>query len=559
MTDLSQYSDSDLKSMYLQSLPDADLHNLHQQATPSSWEDAKKSFAGGLERGAAGTVMILPDLINQAVAGPQMLYRGLTGREHDNSPMFQPFYSSSDVLNMLPKELQPHDPQTPAGVVAGMVGGLAGGVTAYGAMKGASDIIAPFTQGGRNSMANNIIAKQASDPKQAANALQNVPQYVPGSNPTGGTASGDLGLIGTEKTLMQNPANFFGERLGAQNTARTNFINQVAGDETAVPRYTEMRSNETAPLYTKAMEQPIDPAAIKPVIQSIDSKIADVGAGSDAGKILAELKNQIKGALPNMEPVDTGLLDAQGLPITKPQFNNVTSGPLTQIFKENRDQLQSGSMQPGALGATVKGVIKPVNQQLGAALEAQNPKLAEANDLFSRMSRPIDETNNMQTLVPKMTGGIEDLNGQNIFSPAKVGNIMKQGEMQTGYDGMQPLNKALSPEQYQALEALNSDLQRSNAVNIPMIRPPGSNTFNNTASTAELTNSLAGKLAQHIPFFGKTYSNQNAKILQAIADKMLDPKMTREALLKGKAGYDPAVIAALMKASANGGFPGEHQ
>ena len=176
----------------------------------------------------------------------------------------------------------------------------------------------PFSQSGRNQIANKIIQQQADNPQLAAQNIQNVRQYVPGSNPTGGTASGDLGLIGTEKTLMQNPANYFGERLGEQNIARTNFINQAAGDETAIPRYTEMRSNATGPMYEKAMEAPVDPAAIKPVLSSIDAKVSDIGADSDAGKMLLALKGKIVSSLPNMEAQNTGLLDAQGNPITRP-------------------------------------------------------------------------------------------------------------------------------------------------------------------------------------------------------------------------------------------------
>ncbi len=92
-----------------------------------------------------------------------------------------------------------------------------------------------------------------------------------------------------------------------------------------------------------------------------------------------------------------------------------------------------------------------------------------------------------------------------------------------------------------------------------MVRPPGSNTFNNAASTSELTSSLAGKIAQHVPFFGKNYANQNAKIMQALAEKMLSPEMTRKALLSGKAGYDPMAIAAIMNGSINGATGGDRQ
>lgn len=425
--------------------------------------------------------------------------------------------------------------------LAGVAGGFAA-PAGVGAFKGAMGLAQPFMESGRSQIADNILASHADAPAQAATALQNVQEYVPGSKPTGGTASGDLGLIGVEKTLMQNPANYFGERLGDQNTARTNFINQVAGDETTIPRYSEMRSNATGPMYEQASQQPIDPKGMAGVMGNIGQRIMQVGPNSDAGATLTALQRDIQQTLPKQN------LGNQYFTPNTPVPPPVPQSQLIQLYRENRDALNKTGMQPGAYGSTVKGVIKPLNQQLGAALEAQNPLLAQANELHAQMSVPIDQTTNMQTLVPRMTGGVEDLQGNNIFSPSKVGNIVKQGEMPTAYNGVQPLNKALSPEQHQALMALNQDMQRSNAVNIPMVRPPGSNTFNNAASTAELANSLAGKVAQHVPFFGKAYTAQNEKIMQAMAEKMLDTKATREALLAGKP-LDRDLLQGLLRAS----------
>lgn len=116
-----------------------------QTDPPSGIEDALKSFGGGLERGAAGTVMILPNMINAAVAGPQYLGKGISdtvmGNPTDkNFQPWQPFFSSEDVLKQLPEALQPHDPTTPIGVMANIGGQLAGGI---GTAKKIQDIGSP--------------------------------------------------------------------------------------------------------------------------------------------------------------------------------------------------------------------------------------------------------------------------------------------------------------------------------------------------------------------------------------------------------------------------------
>lgn len=114
-------------------------------------EDMLKSAAGGLERGVAALPMILPNTLNQAVAGPQMLYRGLTGGEHDNSPLYQPFYSSEDVLQALPDALKPHTPQTAAGVGVDLASQLSGNLLAGKAApvvaNGVGDLLADNTSG----------------------------------------------------------------------------------------------------------------------------------------------------------------------------------------------------------------------------------------------------------------------------------------------------------------------------------------------------------------------------------------------------------------------------
>jgi len=100
--------------------------------------DSVKSLGGGLERGAASTVMVLPNLLNQAVAGPQLLGRGIA-EGVDNligiSPqprgeLWQPFMGSEEVLHKLPPALQPHDATTAAGTAADLAGQLLGGIGA---------------------------------------------------------------------------------------------------------------------------------------------------------------------------------------------------------------------------------------------------------------------------------------------------------------------------------------------------------------------------------------------------------------------------------------------
>ena len=116
--------------------------------------DMLKSAAGGLERGAMAAPMILPNMLNQAAAGPQMLGKGMydtfMGNPTDkNFQPWQPFYSSEDVLQGLPEPLRPHTPETAAGVGVDLLGQMAGGAAGTKAVKtaGNSRIVTDATSG----------------------------------------------------------------------------------------------------------------------------------------------------------------------------------------------------------------------------------------------------------------------------------------------------------------------------------------------------------------------------------------------------------------------------
>ena len=95
--------------------------------------DSLKTAASLPERIGGGIAMGLPNLVNQAVAGPQYLGRGIAeGVDKvigvDPQPrgdIWQPAYSSEDVLQKLPEPLRPHTPTTAAGQTVDTLGNLA--------------------------------------------------------------------------------------------------------------------------------------------------------------------------------------------------------------------------------------------------------------------------------------------------------------------------------------------------------------------------------------------------------------------------------------------------
>lgn len=98
----------------------------------SATSDVLKTAASLPERIVAGGFMALPNIINQAVTGPQYLGRGIAESVDkligiDPQPrgdIWQPYYGSEDALQKLPKPIRPHNPETLAGAVTDSLGNV---------------------------------------------------------------------------------------------------------------------------------------------------------------------------------------------------------------------------------------------------------------------------------------------------------------------------------------------------------------------------------------------------------------------------------------------------
>lgn len=557
MTDLSQMSDSDLKSLYLQALPDSDLHALHQQAAPSGASDIAPSFAGGIERSVAGTAMILPDMLNQAVAGPQELYRGITGREHDNGPMWQPFYSSEDMLQKLPPELRPHDPQTTAGKIAGFLGGVSGGVAAMGSGKILNDAADPFYNLGKNKIISDLMMSKAENPVQAANAIQNAPEYVKGSIPVAGVASGDVGLMGLQRGAENLPASeqMFKDRAIQQTAAQNDALGKVAGNAADMGKLLKARTDATSPLYEQAKNQQINVDAIKPILDDLNKRIALAGPQNDSGKLLIALKNKIEAGLPNSQPTKTGILDANGNMITRPA-DPALQQPVIGTYRETRDSLNLKGMQPGALGSEVRSNIQPANVALGKALEAQSPSFAQAQALYKQRSIPIDQLEAGQVIKAQIQGNSPNAAGQLPIVQPKLQQMMENGVVNV--DGKEIPISDLSPSQQKGLAGLQSDLNRNTQATGSRVAATPASELNNLATKSPIM-----ALASHIPWIKGGVTSQNQKLQQEIARVMLDNPRAAE-LLKGapmllgnKLPTNQALAQMLIQGGINGA--GLHQ
>jgi len=102
---------------------------------PSALMDTAKSIGSNLLGGAIDVGMVLPNLVNQVAAGPQLLGRGvadtispmLGAAPQPRGDLWQPFYGSSDVENTIGTAYEPETtPGKIAAIPSRIIGGIAG-------------------------------------------------------------------------------------------------------------------------------------------------------------------------------------------------------------------------------------------------------------------------------------------------------------------------------------------------------------------------------------------------------------------------------------------------
>lgn len=357
------------------------------QPEPSGWQasfqadadpnDVIKSYGGGIERGAAATAMVLPNLLNSAVAGPQELYRGIRdtmqGNPTDNSPLYQPFYSSEEALKMLPSSLQPHDPQTAGGQIANISGQLMGAVASGVSPK-------------------RIIMDRASDtePARLGKILtdNNVPvsmsDVMPDNSPTkkGLDLLSDLpfsGAVAREASQQQGLNQAVAKQLGMQADSVTAPLMEKAANESGdVFKYIGQNYNISKPQTEallndlSAMQgkfQSLDPKSANPLSYHINDILDKVNAN---GEIPGPAYSEVRSDLGRLARATSDPSVEQGAYAIQKQLDNAISPSIAQdmqkVFSENRGQYRNMiALEPAVTKNVKSGDIDPASLQQGVA------------------------------------------------------------------------------------------------------------------------------------------------------------------------------------------------
>jgi len=463
---------------------------------------AIRGASGALTLGGLGGVATVPNAIRAGVSGATGATASEYARQQGAGPVGQ--------------------------FVAGLAGGFAPAAVEEAARGGANlvaNIARPLTRAGQEQIAGQVMARQATNPQAAVANLETAQPIVPGSARTAGEASQDLGLMALEKGLRSRSPGQFGQRISEQNTARQAELSALAGTPEGMAAAKVARDAQTAPMREQAFATGgvADPAPIHATIDSILS--------SPVGK---------------RETVSKALEWAKGL------IGDETNPASLYEIRKDLQLAQQGKLQPSSANApnastlaTARGQLGQVVSSLDDSIEAAAPGFKAYLQRYRDLSQPIDQAKVLQQIQTRaqlttadVTTG-ENFLGNSNFSRALDAAIQKNGAK-------------LTPDQVERLNAIRTDLQYGQAINSPLVKAPGSDTFANL-SIAQVIGA-AGKhpigraLSKPLSWL---LSGSDDNVNEILTRAMLDPQLAAQ-MLKRATPASVGTFSARLRASAYG-------
>lgn len=406
------------------------------------------------------------------------------------------------------------------------IGGVASAAIPV-AMAGGSAIkaaVQPFTEQGRQAIAGRVLQRFATDPNSIAGA--STQGLVPGSMPTLAEATQDTGLAQLQRSLMNNPdaAAPLAARDMANNAARVNAVQDIAGDATKREFFAADRATVAKDLYDKAFaENP----TLTPWIKGQITQLGQRPAMKDAFEAATE-RAANEGVKLNPENA------VQVLHYAKMELDDMI-GKLKAAGQDGK-------------AASILGI----KDKLTMVMESKDfaPAYREARATYAEMSKPINQMDVGQALADKLSPAINDFGGNTRMTANSFANALRNGDQParkaTGFSGA-TLENTLAPDQLKTVTNVAKELAaRANAQELGLAK--GSPTAQNLISQ-NLLRQILGPL-------GLPQSWAEAVIpLSAMRPLQWAAKMPEKELLQtiANAALDPATAQSYVAKAAHRG------
>lgn len=421
-----------------------------------------------------------------------------------------------------------------------MMGGAAGGVMPLiGALlRGTHATLQPLTEGGRAQITGRLLNRLAGNSADdVINRLESARELIPGSLPTAANVAESGGIAALQRAVSGAEPEEYTRRLLEQAAARQQALKDIAGDAMQRQAARDARSAATDPLYRAAGGATV-PA---------DAQLAGIldrlpGGVMDRARNLARMNGETF----SIPGTPTGALDVAGNPVMSP--DEWSGSGLHYIKLAIDDTLDNPALS--GIGAHEARSIAGVKNDLLGWMDNAIPPYQQARAAFAGLSRPINQMDIGQLLYDKMAPALSDYGAIGRSTAQKYAAALRDAEATsrsaTGFAG--PLEKVMTPDQMQTLQAVAQDLARhANAQDLG--RGAGSNTFQNFSMANIAERSGVPLQALEIPLLGRAlnviYRNTDDLMRQSLAQALLDPQATAAAMRAAGPTVSSARLARL--------------
>lgn len=341
----------------------------------------------------------------------------------------------------------------------GLLGAAAPAVYDAGrfAGNGIRHFVAPYTEAGRNQLAEHVITDFAGGNP----ALGNANEIVPGSIPTMAEATGNPGIATLQRTIRDIEPGQFTTRAQRNSAARNALLGDAAGTSQDIESAISARDQQAR--------------------QQLNSLFANTGQ-TNAQPIVDTIDNILQGPSGKRPAVHQAMSDVRNMLVDK--NGNAVSDPQTlydSVRKGIGDLLDKKDLSK-AYGKQAASQLLQVQDALDDTIESAAPGFKNYLSDYAKASQPINSMEYLQGL------NLTDQNGNITLS--KVQNAIRDLGKKQAASGISKA-KAVGDVQLDALKSIRDDLLRAQYVNAG--KSLGSNTAQNLAAQASLNRLLPGK------------------------------------------------------------------
>ena len=381
--------------------------------------------------------------------------------------------------------------------------------------------VEPTTAAGQqNITARHLLKVAGDDAPGAINKMKTAQELVPGSKPTVGQVSGNAGLATAERTAFSASPNVAQDVKLSQNAARVKALG-FSGDDATLEAAKKSRTDKTTLLY-----KAVDNSSAHVDTAKIDSLIDGVIVKNQGNAKLVKALDDAK----------KGLYSGDKLATNPQHVKSAIDNIKTLISDGNKENYAVSQL------ITIKDAL---SRKLGNAV----PEYKQAEELFSQLSKPINQQEIGQELIKRASSSQLDLMHNPDLLPGKFGNIVKGGDdlakSATGFKRAK-LDRSLTQEQLQSIQAVNADLAR--VLNADKAgRIGGSDTYQKALFAGKANESgipiqaFASPSVNPITNWALKNLNRNTgeEIAATQARMMADPKLTAQLMEKALSAKQP--------------------